>query len=38
VLARRDRRQVSFEDVVTGLLVEYRKLGRSVPPTLQEPA
>ncbi len=35
VLARRDRRPIAFSDVVTGLLVEYRKLGRSVPPDLQ---
>jgi hypothetical protein len=35
VLARQDRRRICFADLVTGLLVEYRKLGRSVPPELQ---
>jgi hypothetical protein len=35
VLARRDRRLIAYADVVTALLVEYRKLGRSIPPTLQ---
>jgi hypothetical protein len=35
VLARRAARRICFADLVTGLLVEYRKLGRSVPPELQ---
>jgi SpoVK/Ycf46/Vps4 family AAA+-type ATPase len=35
VLARQERRRICFADLVTGLLVEYRKLGRSVPPELQ---
>ncbi len=35
VLARRAGRRICFADLVTGLLVEYRKLGRSVPPELQ---
>jgi hypothetical protein len=35
VLARRDARLIRFDDIVTGLLVEYRKIGRSVPADLQ---
>jgi SpoVK/Ycf46/Vps4 family AAA+-type ATPase len=35
VLARSNGRRIRFSDLATGLLVEYRKLGRSVPPELQ---
>jgi hypothetical protein len=35
VLARHAGRPIGFSDLVTGLLLEYRKLGRSVPPELQ---
>jgi len=35
VLARAARRLIEFDDVVEGLLIEYRKLGRSAPSELQ---
>ena len=36
VLARRDATPIGFVHIVAALQVEYRKLGRSVPPSIQE--
>jgi hypothetical protein len=38
VLARRDGRPIGLADVVTGLLIEYRKVGKSLPADLQREA
>ena len=35
VLARGARRPIELDDLVEGLLIEYRKVGRSAPPELQ---
>lgn len=35
VVARKAGRRIQLDDVITALLVEYRKLGRSIPPELQ---
>jgi SpoVK/Ycf46/Vps4 family AAA+-type ATPase len=35
VIARRAGRRIGFADLAAGLVAEYRKLGRSVPPELQ---
>jgi hypothetical protein len=38
VLARANARQITMEDIRHGFDIEYRKLGRSVPPELTQPA
>ena len=38
VLARAEARQITMEDIRHGFDIEYRKLGRSVPPELAQPA